>query len=45
MNQLEAQSLSFSWGDTPILHDVSLSAEEGKFIGLIGPNGSGKALF
>lgn len=43
MNQIEAQSLSFSWGDTPILHDVSLSAEEGKFIGLIGPNGSGKS--
>lgn len=45
MNQIEAQLLSFSWGDTPILHDVSLSAEEGKFIGLIGPNGSGKSTF
>lgn len=45
MNQIEAHSISFSWGDTPILHDVSLSAEEGKFIGLIGPNGSGKSTF
>ena len=45
MNQIEAQSVSFSWGDTPILHEVSLSAEKGKFIGLIGPNGSGKSTF
>ena len=45
MNQIEAQSVSFSWGDTPILHEVSLSAEKGNFIGLIGPNGSGKSTF
>lgn len=43
MNQIEVQSLSFSWGNTPILHDISLSADKGKFIGLIGPNGSGKS--
>jgi ATP-binding cassette subfamily C protein len=29
--------------DTPVLHEVSISAEPGEFIGLVGPSGSGKS--
>ena len=45
MNRIEARSLSFSWGETPILHNISLSVQEGSFVGFIGPNGSGKSTF
>lgn len=45
MSFIEAENISFSWGDTKILQDVSLQAGEGKFIGVIGPNGSGKSTF
>lgn len=45
MNRIEAQTVSFAWGETEILHEVSLMAQEGAFIGLIGPNGSGKSTF
>lgn len=43
--QVKAQSISFSWGDKEILNDISLQAENGAFIGIIGPNGSGKNTF
>lgn len=39
---LEAESVSFSYGETRAVEDVSLTIEEGGFLGLIGPNGSGK---
>ncbi len=41
-NALEAENVSFSYGETRAVEDVSLTVEEGNFLGLIGPNGSGK---
>ncbi len=39
---LEAQELSFSYGNHPVLHDISFRVAEGQLCGLFGPNGSGK---
>jgi iron complex transport system ATP-binding protein len=39
---LQAVDLAFGYGDTPVLHDVSLEVPGGALVGLIGPNGSGK---
>jgi iron complex transport system ATP-binding protein len=39
---IEAHSLSWSYGDRRVLDAVSLAAEHGRVLGLIGPNGSGK---
>jgi iron complex transport system ATP-binding protein len=39
---LQAADLVFGYGDTPVLHGVSLSVPAGGLVGLIGPNGSGK---
>jgi ATP-binding cassette subfamily F protein uup len=39
---LEAERLSFSYADRPIVRDLSLRVMRGDRIGLIGPNGVGK---
>jgi iron complex transport system ATP-binding protein len=39
---LEASNVSWSAGGTEILRNVSLHVETGEFLGIIGPNGSGK---
>jgi len=39
---LQAADVTFGYGDTVVLRDVSLQAPAGAFVGLIGPNGSGK---
>lgn len=39
---IEASGLSYSYGSTPVVRDVSLTAMDGGVLGLIGPNGSGK---
>ena len=39
---LEVSNLSISYGDHPIVHDVSLSLDEGKVIAIVGESGSGK---
>jgi ATP-binding cassette subfamily F protein uup len=38
----EAEHLSKSFGDTPVVRDLALRVVRGDRIGLIGPNGSGK---
>ncbi len=39
---LSAHKISFAYGERPVLKDISLALEPGKFYGLLGPNGSGK---
>ena len=40
---LEVSSLSFSYGSRPVLRDVSLSAERGELVSVLGGNGVGKS--
>ncbi|MEK7643757.1 MAG: metal ABC transporter ATP-binding protein [Patescibacteria group bacterium] len=41
-NIIEIKSVSFAYGGTPVLNNVSLNIHEGDYIGVIGPNGGGK---
>ncbi|HEY8750898.1 MAG TPA: ABC transporter ATP-binding protein [Tepidisphaeraceae bacterium] len=43
MKLLEAFNLKFSYGDRPVLRDVSLSLAAGQVVALLGPNGAGKS--
>ncbi|WP_458206826.1 metal ABC transporter ATP-binding protein [Haladaptatus sp. NG-SE-30] len=43
MTVVEVDSVTFGYGDQPVLSDVSLAVKDGEFIGLVGPNGSGKS--
>ncbi|MDZ7675118.1 MAG: ABC-F family ATP-binding cassette domain-containing protein [Acidimicrobiales bacterium] len=38
----ELDGTSAGYGDTPVLHDVSVHVERGQKIALVGPNGAGK---
>jgi len=42
---VEAHDVTFSYGERPVLDGVSLTVESGDFLGLVGPNGSGKTTF
>ena len=39
---VDVEDVTFSYGDTVAVEDISLSVEAGDFLGMIGPNGSGK---
>jgi len=41
-NVLQLEKVSFSYGNSDAVKNISLIVEEGDFVGLIGPNGSGK---
>ena len=43
MHHLEIRNLSSAYGSTEVLKDVSLSADKGEVVSLIGPSGSGKS--
>ena len=40
---IEVKDLSFSYGDRPVLHDISFSVGKGEFLSILGPNGVGKS--
>jgi len=40
---IELRGLSFGYGDTAVLHDVSLQIPEGAILGILGRTGSGKS--
>ncbi|TNE71075.1 MAG: ATP-binding cassette domain-containing protein [Gammaproteobacteria bacterium] len=40
---IEARSLSFRYGDKPVLREVSFALTSGRFHALLGPNGAGKS--
>jgi ATP-binding cassette subfamily B protein len=39
---IEFRNLNFSYGDTPVLHDISLRIPAGSSMAIVGPTGSGK---
>jgi len=41
-NVLELADVSFSYGEVPVLSDVTFSIKRGEYVGIIGPNGAGK---
>ena len=43
MKLLEIQNVKKSFEDLDVLHDISLSVEEGEVVAIIGPSGSGKS--
>lgn len=40
---IEVKNLSFSYGDRPVLHNISFKVEKGEFLSILGPNGVGKS--
>ncbi|MCB2227365.1 MAG: ABC transporter ATP-binding protein [Desulfarculaceae bacterium] len=40
---LAGQGLSFAYGGSPVVEDISLGLPAGEMLGIIGPNGSGKS--
>jgi ATP-binding cassette subfamily B protein len=41
--EIEFRKLSFSYGRTPVLHDISLNIPAGSSLAIVGPTGSGKS--
>jgi len=44
MSLLQISNLSLSIGDSEILHDVSLSVDQGQIVAITGESGSGKSM-
>ena len=41
MARLELKNIKKSFGDTPVLHDISLDVSDGEFVSLVGQSGCG----
>ena len=41
----DVKNISFTYDSTPVLDDLSLQLQKGKFYGIVGPNGCGKTTF
>ena len=39
----DISGLSFAYGESKVLHDISLKLPGGRFYGIVGPNGCGKS--
>jgi subfamily B ATP-binding cassette protein MsbA len=39
------RNVTFAYGETPVLHDVSLDVPAGQVVALVGPSGAGKSTF
>jgi len=42
---VETEGLGFAYGRVPVFEDVNVKVKRGEFVGIIGPNGSGKTTF
>ena len=42
---LVVRKLYVSFGDIPVISDISLTVEAGEFVAIVGPNGAGKSTF
>ena len=42
---IQFEHVSFSYPGTPVLEDISFRLDDGKFVGILGPNGGGKSTF
>ncbi len=42
-NVVEFNNFSFSYGSSPILHQINLNVKVGQYVSVIGPNGAGKS--
>ena len=45
MSVLNVENLSFSFGDKPVLKNISFALQKGEHAGLVGINGAGKTTF
>ena len=43
MSTIELVDVKKVWGDTVAIEDISLTAQEGRFLVLLGPSGCGKS--
>ena len=41
-NSIEISHVSFSYGETEVLRDITFAIHKGDYLGLVGPNGAGK---
>ena len=41
---IKIRDLHFNYGDVPILEDINIDIHQKEFIGMVGPNGSGKTI-
>lgn len=42
MKLLEVKNLEAGYNHLPVIHDISFDLEQGEFLAVCGPNGSGK---